>query len=280
MDAQNAQIMKAERIDLRRDDRLAAVIQQIIDACLLQVTTNGPLIRTHNPDALHQTRVGVRRARSAMALFKKQIDKASRKRMNEELRGMGNRLGVNRDLDVMLLQTLPRAERQLETELPRIRKEVQKLRDDAYVRAEEESWHLADTTLLLRDDIDEPIDEMAPELLARQARRVKKCLRHLDTPEQRHSLRKAMKKLRYSVEFFESLYDHKAVRHYLQRCKDLQEVLGDMNDASTTIRLTAGMEGLPGQDVLHHWAQQQETKTIEQIDIVIREFRLAKPFWH
>lgn len=279
MDAQTTQIVKATRIELSRNARTAAVIRQILAACLKQVAANGPLIRTRNPDALHQTRIGVRRARSALVLFKKQIDKASRKGMNAELRDLGTRLGAMRDLDVFLLHTLPRAERQLATELPRIRKEVQVRQNDAYAGAEGETWQLADTTLLLRDGIDNPIKEVASQLLARLERRVKKSLRHLDTSEQRHGLRKAMKKLRYGVEFFESLYDHKPVRQYAQRCKDVQEVLGDMNDASTTVRLTTDMANLPGAGPLHEWAEQQEAQTVEQLGTAIRDFKLAKPFW-
>src|ERR1044072_442806 len=278
MDAENPQIVRATRIHLNRDARTAAVIRQSRAAFLNQIAANGPLIRTRNPDALHQTRIGVRRARSALVLFKKQIDKTSRRRMNEELRGLGNRLGATRDFDVFLLHTLPRAERQLATELPRIRKEIQARQNDAYRHAETETWNVTDT-LILRAGFDEPIAELAPDLLGRLARRAKKAVRQLDTDEQRHGLRKAMKKLRYGVEFFESLYDPKPVRQYGQRCKDVQEVLGDMNDASTTVRLVTEMEGLPGADLLHHWAGQQESKTIEQIGTAIRDFKLAKPFW-
>jgi CHAD domain-containing protein len=89
-----------------------------------------------------------------------------------------------------------------------------------------------------------------------------------------------MKKLRYAVEFFESLYDDKAVKHYLQHCKDAQEVLGDMNDATAAANLSLQMGNLPGADRLHDWAEQRQARSIEQLGTVISEFRAAKAFWH
>ncbi|MCQ4189841.1 CHAD domain-containing protein, partial [Methylocystis suflitae] len=51
--------------------------------------------------------------------------------------------------------------------------------------------------------------------------------------EQRHELRKELKKLRYAVEFFCSLYPEKRIDPFLKRLKKLQNVFGDLNDAAT-----------------------------------------------
>jgi CHAD domain-containing protein len=61
--------------------------------------------------------------------------------------------------------------------------------------------------------------------------------------ESRHLLRIHIKKQRYAVEFFESLYPRKAVRRYREALRDLQDLLGHYNDAATALRLLDDLNG-------------------------------------
>jgi Uncharacterized conserved protein len=45
-----------------------------------------------------------------------------------------------------------------------------------------------------------------------------------------HDLRKSCKKLRYLMEFFQSLYLESQINHFIKNLKKLQEVLGDYQD--------------------------------------------------
>jgi CHAD domain-containing protein len=45
-----------------------------------------------------------------------------------------------------------------------------------------------------------------------------------------HNLRKSCKKLRYLMEFFQSLYLEDQIKHFIKNLKGLQEVLGDFQD--------------------------------------------------
>ena len=65
--------------------------------------------------------------------------------------------------------------------------------------------------------------------------------------EQRHALRKELKKLRYAVEFFAPLFPSKRVDPFLKRLKRLQTVFGNLNDAATARAMLATMEA-PGVD--------------------------------
>ena len=56
---------------------------------------------------------------------------------------------------------------------------------------------------------------------------------------QRHELRKELKKLRYAVEFFATLFPAKRTRLFLQHLKDLQVAFGDLNDAAMVKALFA-----------------------------------------
>ena len=62
------------------------------------------------------------------------------------------------------------------------------------------------------------------------------------TVEQRHELRKELKKLRYAVEFFAPLYPAKRVDPFLKHLKKLQTVFGDLNDAATVRAMLTGAD--------------------------------------
>ena len=79
----------------------------------------------------------------------------------------------------------------------------------------------------------QPVVELAGKALNKRSKKVRKCAHGLEalTVEQRHELRKELKKLRYAVEFFLPLYRAKRVDPFLKRLKKLQTVFGDLNDA-------------------------------------------------
>ena len=54
-------------------------------------------------------------------------------------------------------------------------------------------------------------------------------------------MRKSLKKLRYSVEFLQSLYRPKATKRFLRRLKKLQDALGEINDAAMATRLAEAL---------------------------------------
>lgn len=271
----------------------ADAIRQIIRECTNHVSGNIGMVNGF-AEAAHQARVGLRRLRSALILFRKQLDKDTRKHLSNEVRKLGNALGSVRDWDVFLDETLPKMMRQVNgVHIPfddvRIAAANQRLNagqalKDAYQDIEVVWFALADraNNIALRGgEGGDLIIDMAPELLAPQARLVNKFSRQLQTPEQRHALRKAVKKLRYSVEFLGSLYNPKAVRHYLDRCKAAQEVLGDMNDASTTRHLceTLQMKELPMEPLID-WARVREVRAEGHLADTVTAFRDGKPFWY
>ena len=89
--------------------------------------------------------------------------------------------------------------------------------------------NLGQTALLAQ-----PIEEFAGNALARQWKKVLKYgkrIEDLSVPE-RHEMRKAMKKMRYGIEFFGSLYPVDTVKPFLKRMKKLQDIFGYLNDVA------------------------------------------------
>ena len=92
-----------------------------------------------------------------------------------------------------------------------------------------------------------PVVDLAHRGLNKRWKKVGKAAQGLATltAEQRHALRKELKKLRYAVEFFAPLFPSKRVDPFLKRLKRLQTVFGDLNDAATVREMFAGAEA-PG----------------------------------
>jgi CHAD domain-containing protein len=50
--------------------------------------------------------------------------------------------------------------------------------------------------------------------------------------EERHDMRKALKKLRYTLEFYRPLFQRKTMKPFLSKLKRLQDVFGYLNDVA------------------------------------------------
>ena len=131
-----------------------------------------------------------------------------------------------------------------------------------------------------------PIADITPDLLDRMARKVSKRGRRMDraSHEQLHALRKAIKKLRYSVEFLSSLHPGKRVKAYLRPCKSLQELLGTVNDAAVTLNLSeqlpkTGEDFAPGISPLEDWAATRGKKARHHVSKPWHKLQSADPFW-
>ena len=85
------------------------------------------------------------------------------------------------------------------------------------------------------------IGDVAPGLIERRWRQSRKRSKRFDelTPPQRHKLRIAVKKLRYTIEFLRSLFDKSKVKDFMKVLAPLQDDLGQINDVRTAHELVA-----------------------------------------
>ncbi|HEY8382359.1 MAG TPA: CHAD domain-containing protein [Microvirga sp.] len=246
--------VKAQPVTFVRGTTSAATFQAIARSCLAQAVRNEALLRsTRDPGALHQMRVGLRRLRAAISLFKDMMEDPQSEAIRGELRTVSHQLGALRDLDVFigrleegdpaLVEARERRERaydgMLETlDTPRLCSLT--LRVAAWIEAGD--WLEADDADL-RHARDQRIERRAQKQLGRRWKRVLKRMKHLADlePEARHRVRIEIKKLRYGAEFFQSLFpgtkdSRKAI---LAGLESLQETLGELND----IAVGGGMLG-------------------------------------
>lgn len=200
---------------------------------------------------LHDYRVAVRRLRSAVGQLKRLFPARELEALRAELGWLGEQTGPKRDLDV-LLEMLPKA---LEPLPAWVRRGFEPARAHLEAAAAEAQAELAKSFSSSRyqqvmgaldgflerraraarqpAEARRPIREVASERLDRAARRVAERADELGPdpePAALHRLRIACKKLRYLLEFFRSLYEKAEIDRVVEALKDLQDVLGALND--------------------------------------------------
>jgi CHAD domain-containing protein len=215
--------------------------------------------RGEDREALHDMRVATRRLRAAFevfgAVFKPKVLKTHLKR----LRTAGRSLGRVRDLDVCLekaghyLQTLAAAEHQglqplldtWEQERQAAHSRLVAYLDSPEYREFTEQFFVFLTTpgtgarpIPATLPAAPQVRDTAPVLIYTRLAAVRAYAAVLPsaTVEQLHALRIECKKLRYTVEFFREVLGRE-VKAVINNLKDLQDHLGDLNDAQVATHI-------------------------------------------
>ncbi len=251
-----ARPVKAAPVALDAGMTAADAFRAIAGSCIRQFRLNEMLLaRTEDAGALHQARVGLRRLRSALSLFRRLLaGDAAIGHLRGELRWIAATLGEARNLDVLIgnggegriADRLREARRRSYAEVaralasPRLRRLMLDLAEWLALG----DWLAAPA---LADARATPVGIFAAETLDRHRRRVKRRgadLAALDD-EARHQLRIEAKKLRYAAEFFATLYPGKKgrrrTRAFLAAMEALQGVLGELNDLATAPLVLANL---------------------------------------
>ena len=260
---------RAQLPELPGDVTLRDAIVPIARSCLAQIGDNAALaFEGIEPEGVHQMRVGLRRMRALVVLFRRELPSARLGRLRGPLRWLAGLLGEVRDLDVFLedrieplvrrrsadgaLQGLRAEAIALREERRLVLREALRSRRHAHLMLELGHWVASLEELDLAgpppsEKLVGRADAFAEIALARLDRKARKLAdAALTGPSSaRHDLRIALKKLRYGCEFFRSLYSSKNAskeaskdaKRYLRRLSRLQDLLGSQNDIDTAERL-------------------------------------------
>lgn len=281
--------VKAAPVPLSRDMTAGAAFQAIAGACIRQLRLNEPLFVHHrHSGALHQTRVALRRLRSAFSMFGPIIADERGGHIREGLRWISICLGEARDLDVFLATRFKQGEVSSEAHAA-VLAERDRAFDKAIAALESPrfralmldlvewlamgSWREEHQPASARRD--QPVARFAEEVLDRFWRRVKKRGRGLaglaDQP--RHEVRIAAKKLRYGSEFFAPLYARGTAarqhKRFVATLEQMQDHLGQLNDIVTARVLSERFPGLaaarsdPDRDELLAASEKAHARLIE-----------------
>ena len=200
---------------------------------------------------LHDFRVAVRRTRAGLNQLKGVLPDKINIDFATFFSWLGQITGPTRDLDVYLLSftayknSLPISIRDDLNPLRELllnkqkiaQKELaKKLRSAKYLtKISEWEQFLKIQAVIKPTEINATlsIKQLADRRILKNYKRIVKegSLITIDSPcESLHDLRKSCKKLRYLMEFFQSLYLEDKIKHFIKNLKGLQEVLGDFQD--------------------------------------------------
>jgi triphosphatase len=233
-------------VALPADVSAGDAFRRILDNALGHLMANQPAAASGDVEGVHQMRIAIRRARAALLLFKPQLEPHALAQFTDALRHLGRVFGEARDWDVFCTEMLSAAEAAGANRswLDLLRAPAEALRRDAHRRvAAELSAPLLTATVLglqaWQAASDKALADLVPDLLGRLEQKVLHRSRHIAELDNDglHRLRKALKKLRYGIEFVAPLLDKKATKRYLHRCKALLKQLGALNDAVVAVSL-------------------------------------------
>lgn len=139
--------------------------------------------------------------------------------------------------------------------------------------------------------VEEPTELIEPPLKLKDfaARRLKRWHRRMtsraDTfadlgDDERHSLRKLAKRLRYAAEFVAPLFPRKRVERYLKRLRALQEQLGHYNDlhvAELAYRQLVGTDGRAWFAL--GWLASRREVVLKDCAAALQRYARVEPFW-
>lgn len=213
-------------------------------------------------DPIHDTRVAIRRTRSTLRIFKKQLDPVAGPAFEDELKWFAGVLGDVRDVQVQrqrlrdALDTLPEL-LVLGPVGSRINLDLRGIEAPARERvseAMETTRYLDLVTELQRWSAAPPVlpggtatrlRATAQKAGAKADRRLKAALKS-DDDELLHRARKAAKRARYANELLQLGRSSKKAKRNIKHYKQIQSVLGDMQDtvvARTMLRQLGAAAG-------------------------------------
>ena len=297
--------VKATLPEVRREMTVDAAFHVIAWNCIGQLQDNQNRLRLgYDPELVHQMRVAVRRLRSALSLFAAAAPGIKDATLAAELRWLVGELGPARDWDVFLGEMLPPVITALPGEdgLVWLQQQAEKIclekheqacmaatgqrYNEIMLRLGAWLWRAPWRTTAVAADLDMPVPVFAAQMLDRRYRQVCRRGRHLKvlTVEQRHALRIAAKKLRYTAEFFSGLYSGKATRRYIQALSHLQDEFGALNDQAVAGRLLLQIGGRSrlrdrASGVIIGWYACKTGLQLADMTQVWKRFRRCGIFW-
>jgi CHAD domain-containing protein len=232
--------------DMRADTAVKIIYNQLLET--IKVNERGT-IADIDSEFLHDLRVAVRRTRAALSQLKPALPAEITAHYAEFFSWLGKITSETRDMDVYLLNfdgyknSLPVEMREnlnpLHAFLLKKQQQAQqelakKLRSAKYLS------RLSEWALFLKEPETDTgtqltIKQLADQRLRKSFKRVLRegsAITEQSPCEDLHELRKSCKKLRYLLEFFQSLYDKNKMVILLKSLKKLQEILGEHQDCA------------------------------------------------
>lgn len=293
-------------IQLRRDMTCEQALCAVTMECLQQMARNAAVLceidtaehyRAGKPEHTHQLRVGIRRLRSAWSLFQK-LAPLPPEPWREELKTHFAALGSARDDDVLR-----------ETVMPELSAAGQPPLEFESAAEDEPSMSITKSVAFQRWLVEllawtigaHPLQADAPQAQDKQhqhehanlhaalGKQLFKWHKRVLTDglqfqklhiESKHDLRKRAKRLRYGLQFAESLLPGKKLKNYRRSLAKVQDILGEMNDLYVAREKFEHLrDGQPSAWFAVGWIASRLTVLDEEAQNAFKDLQQADHFW-
>ena len=283
----------AQPVQLDAAMHAARAWQAVLRNCADQILANASQIASgeHGTEHVHQLRIGLRRLRSALALFETGDAAAA---LGSAAAALFRQLGAARDR--VVIEGEFAAALQAAMHDAGVAVEAPTPAAPGTEAAPPELLRMHASQSLLLDLLDAMHPGAAPDagsdgvpLRDRLAARLNHWHRqvvadakhYVELDEaQRHRLRKRAKRLRYATEFCAALFERRAVRRYLKVLRGLQERLGAVSDATMAMRWFASRAGTePAAMFALGWLAARRKALVAATGPELKCFAKAQRYW-
>ncbi|KRE74399.1 CYTH and CHAD domain-containing protein [Arthrobacter sp. Soil762] len=231
-----------------------------------EILAHDPGVRLEEPEAVHDLRSATRRARSALAAYRRLYSAVAGRRLRDELKWLGRVLGTPRDAEVMLARlrghtaelhpglasaVKDRLDDELGNRLNTAYRKLQKaLLSERYFRLLDDLEAFRDHPPV-RPEGAAPARKAAVKLVAKAAKRLERAARtakrtHRGAEHETalHQVRKDAKRLRHVAESVEPVHGKHATK-IATAARRQQQILGDFHDSVVARDLLAKLAAAP-----------------------------------
>jgi triphosphatase len=261
------------------------------------------------PEAVHQMRVAVRRARSALSIFRVAVPEGALDAVSDSLKDLGARLGPARDWDVFADETVPAIQQALPTDerLERLIAAASRRRRACHTELAaylggpafrmlgiELCWFVAagvwhpPVAAVSGEEADPPqtLEAFAGAVLQHRWKKLVSLGRRIEELDvaSLHGVRLRAKRTRYAAEMFSRLHQGKTASRFINRLSVLQQRLGVLNDGAVAIHLLGELGGVSGRHayasgIVVGFLAARATKIRPRIVRAFEKFRRQPAFW-
>ena len=303
------QAMRAPPPEIEPEASLDAATAAMLRQCLTHFLGNWDALASENADdAVHQTRVSMRRLRSLLLLLGRSFPSGEIAGLRAEAKRIADAFGAARDWRVFadLVENGP-AKHLSAPALPALIAEARKRTAQGRIAALAAQADVETTRFVLAlqlyiatrgwrnalaeadvQKLGQPAAAFAARALEATFGKVRKRGRGFETltAQARHELRIALKGLRYAVDFLGPLFrPASTVRDYAERASALQEMLGAANDAAVAAELLARIDTSRQPDLAFAaglvlgWCGRASLADQDTLHRAWRKVKKSEPFW-
>lgn len=302
--------VKALPVGLKTDMDLTTAFTLIVQNCLDHLTRNEHgMLTSSDVEYLHQMRLALRRLRTAFDVFATVI--SNEVSLTQELKWLTHQLNPARNWDVFVTEQLPKIQKNfaehagiaaLINTCEILRKKHNKAAHKS-IRSRRYTKLILQLNLWLEEVFKYPgrshtlknavtkitLIAFMKSLLTdhhQQIIDVGKEIEKLDATSL-HTLRISIKKQRYTVEFFQTLFPYPEVKKYISSLSELQDILGAINDSANTPKLlkkipiskTKSLEAREAVGIILGWNKQRSQQKNVDLKNALLFFDQTPHFW-